>query len=266
MNVQREYYENDSFWDENRFGERDRKRIARTAETIPADVLSILDVGCGNGMFLHYLESTGRFKRLLAVDRSMAALHYVKTARSCAAVEKLPLKDGEFDLVASLEVLEHLPVNTFVSALEELARVSRRYVLVSVPNEESLRYAMVECPSCLTRFNQNYHVRTFNRDSIADLFADLNFSCRALVPLATRTDPVIPKILRREISKRGLRHPTVCPLCGYHLSVSHRVKRSVEKGTECGRHKLLGELFKRVWPRTVKYSWIVALYESQRAP
>ncbi len=48
------------------------------------------------------------------------------------AVEALPFNDEEFDFVCSMDVLEHL--ESFHQINQELLRVSRRYVLVSLPN------------------------------------------------------------------------------------------------------------------------------------
>ncbi len=49
----------------------------------------------------------------------------------------LPIRDGSCDLVLAIEVLEHLPDPQ--AALLELARVARRDVVVSVPNEPTWR-------------------------------------------------------------------------------------------------------------------------------
>ena len=48
-------------------------------------------------------------------------------------VEALSFADGEFDLVAATEVLEH--VADPQAAVAEMARVARRWLLVSVPHE-----------------------------------------------------------------------------------------------------------------------------------
>ncbi len=49
----------------------------------------------------------------------------------------LPVRDHSMDLVLAIEVLEHLPDPA--AALRELARVARRDVVVSVPNEPTWR-------------------------------------------------------------------------------------------------------------------------------
>jgi ubiquinone/menaquinone biosynthesis C-methylase UbiE len=47
--------------------------------------------------------------------------------------EHLPFGDGEFDLAAAIEVLEHVPDPEHTVA--EMARVAGRHLLVSVPRE-----------------------------------------------------------------------------------------------------------------------------------
>lgn len=46
---------------------------------------------------------------------------------------KLPYKDNSFDLVVCTEVLEHLDAPSKI--LKEILRVSKKYLLISVPNE-----------------------------------------------------------------------------------------------------------------------------------
>ena len=50
-----------------------------------------------------------------------------------ATVEKLPFKDNKFDLVGCFQVLEHLPFEKFPLLLEELKRVSSKYIFISLP-------------------------------------------------------------------------------------------------------------------------------------
>jgi len=47
--------------------------------------------------------------------------------------ENLPFADGEFDAAAAIEVLEHVPDAEHTVA--EMARVAKRWLLVSVPRE-----------------------------------------------------------------------------------------------------------------------------------
>ena len=55
------------------------------------------------------------------------------TPNVIATVEQLPFKDNEFNLVGCFQVLEHLPFDKFPKLLDELKRVSARYVFISLP-------------------------------------------------------------------------------------------------------------------------------------
>jgi 2-polyprenyl-3-methyl-5-hydroxy-6-metoxy-1,4-benzoquinol methylase len=107
---------------------------------------SILDVGCGEGITLSKLkenkilrQSSGQVgRRLEGIDYSKEAVeiankNYPNLHILEGDIYKLKYKDNSFDLVICSEVLEHLEDPQ--KALRELARVSRRYILLSVPNE-----------------------------------------------------------------------------------------------------------------------------------
>ncbi|HYY58662.1 MAG TPA: class I SAM-dependent methyltransferase, partial [Pyrinomonadaceae bacterium] len=84
----------------------------------------ILDVGCGTGA---NLELLARFGDVEGVDISQDALAFCR-ARGLESVrhgaaEKLPYGDGEFDLVTSFDMVEHLDDD--VAGLKEMRRVLR---------------------------------------------------------------------------------------------------------------------------------------------
>lgn len=94
----------------------------------------VLDVPCGAGRFLGALGEHAR-----SVVGADASLHMVAEAAALgtvpvfgASVEALPFRDGAFDLVCSIRLLHHYARReSRVAVLAELARVSRRFVLVS---------------------------------------------------------------------------------------------------------------------------------------
>ena len=115
------------------------ERLRSVVEPLGAE--SLLDAGCGEGETLSRLAEALP-DRVTAVDISQEAVEF--TARRHPSVEvsresvhDLPYPDDAFDLVLCLEVLEHL--DDPAAALAELARVSRRDVVVSVPHEPWFR-------------------------------------------------------------------------------------------------------------------------------
>src|SRR5688572_10620308 len=137
--IEASYYENSEFWSGELFDEADRQRFDFVISNIDPQVKSLLDVGCGNGMFLQRVRALRPdIKTLHGVDRSAAALAHVGVPTTQASIDSLPLPDREFDCVTCLEVVEHLPIGIYERALNQLARVSRRQLLLSVPYEQDL--------------------------------------------------------------------------------------------------------------------------------
>ena len=95
----------------------------------------MLDFGCGTGAFLEHLE---QFGNVSAVDSDPSAVAFCHS-RGRTEVKlvppgaPLPFADGAFDLVTSLDVIEH--IDDDVAALRELRRVLRPggRLLVAVP-------------------------------------------------------------------------------------------------------------------------------------
>jgi 2-polyprenyl-3-methyl-5-hydroxy-6-metoxy-1,4-benzoquinol methylase len=125
----------------------DRSPLARFAnrrflETIHAfvaglDASSILDAGCGEGVVLEHVAGVTDI-RPFGIDLDPERIQVAHDTRrsdllAVADLQRLPFGDDTFDLVLLLEVLEH--VGHPEVALDEIWRVTRRYLLASVPNE-----------------------------------------------------------------------------------------------------------------------------------
>ncbi len=101
---------------------------------------SLLDVGCGEGVLtLQWAQALGE-RRVVGLDLpdpELAAQWRLRTRPNLSFVTghggRLEFGDDEFDLVAAIETLEHIPDPE--RTLAEMARVGRRHLLVSVPRE-----------------------------------------------------------------------------------------------------------------------------------
>ncbi|GMR10746.1 MAG: hypothetical protein BMS9Abin28_1569 [Anaerolineae bacterium] len=95
---------------------------------------SILDAGCGEGTILSRLQGPTSYGMDIDIARVLEAKSVIGSGRLAAGdVHRLPFPAESIDLVLMMEVFEHL--GDPQAALAELARVSRRYLLASVPNE-----------------------------------------------------------------------------------------------------------------------------------
>jgi SAM-dependent methyltransferase len=116
-----------------RFLDRVAELSARVAPT------TVLDAGCGEGFVHGHLAARlGGGVAFTGLDVTAAALRESRSRGSGApllqgSVTALPLAGASFDLVVCTEVLEHL--DRPAQALDELCRVSRRFLLLSVPRE-----------------------------------------------------------------------------------------------------------------------------------
>jgi SAM-dependent methyltransferase len=101
---------------------------------------SVLDVGCGEGVITcQWAERLGD-GRVVGIDLDDPKLRTEWSSRARPNLEfraeeatRLSFADDEFDMATAIEVLEHVPEPE--ATLAEMARVSRRWLLVSVPRE-----------------------------------------------------------------------------------------------------------------------------------
>jgi SAM-dependent methyltransferase len=124
----------------------------------------ILDAGCGNGRYTHYLLKHADVDALITgFDYSVGMLHRARTrlknnrvAHVAADLTRLPYMDGCFDAIVCGWVLEHLPDPR--PGLRELARVLRPGgKLLLLATEDTLMGALC---------SRLWHCRTYNRPEL----------------------------------------------------------------------------------------------------
>jgi len=96
-----------------------------------------LDVGCAFGFFVEAqrelgLDARGVDVSQYALDRSaLGARGHVQYGN---LLHRLPFRRGEFDGISLFETLEHLPPGVVPRALREIRRVTRGYVIATIPS------------------------------------------------------------------------------------------------------------------------------------
>lgn len=210
LSSNRTLFNQEGIWADITDGEK--KRINDTISMFPLDVLTILNVGCGDGRVTNTL--TDKY-RVCGVDINITPLRRTQGLSIVASAESLPFADRSFDLVLVTEMLEHLPECLMLQVLVELQRVARKYILLTVPNEEVLEVNMTWCSGCRRSYHLWNHLNTFDRRSLQRLFP--GFVTRRtqefgfLVPRAFRMLHLIGQKWGRVWSYS---EASVCPSCG----------------------------------------------------
>lgn len=99
----------------------------------------ILEIGPGNKFVTNYLLSLGYDVKTLDISNN-------NQPDVIGSVLKLPFNENNFDLILCSEVLEHLPFNDFTLALSQIRRVTKKYVVLSLPHWGWLFYLKLKLP------------------------------------------------------------------------------------------------------------------------
>jgi hypothetical protein len=165
-----------------------------------------------------------------------------------------------------LEVLEHLPCEDLLKGILELQKVSRKYILVTVPNGEGLERSLVRCPECYCWFNPGLHMRSFNKEKLQYIFKDFKLIVFEEMGPKSQKEAFLSylPILFYRWKKPLPPENSVCPQCGYFY------KRDQSKKVHEQLHRLN---LKKVLILLVRFLgiiighpegksyWLLALYE-----
>lgn len=106
-------------------------------EILSLNPSSVLEVGVGSGFLGMYLKSKGVNLTSVDIDTDLKP-------DVVASITKLPFETDSFDVTVAFEVLEHMPYEEAKKGIEELARVSKNHVVISMP--EATRFLKLEFP------------------------------------------------------------------------------------------------------------------------
>lgn len=251
------YYE-DFDWAEMP-GEKILEKANLFLSLIPEDVKTILDLGCGNGIITNHLAS--KFD-MTGADRSASALKMVKTKKVQCNCNDLPFTEASFDLVLSSEMLEHLEDTVYQETISEIKRVAKKYVLISVPNNEQIKRDLIKCTNCGHIYNMNYHQRSLNINILANAFGGYKLvkattggplvkpSFQWLTNIKHKMAPASSWIPTYWTKKR--KRNTLCPKCDHSFIIPFR------------HHPVsfIYDVFTWFFSRARHY-WLIVLFEKQ---
>ena len=221
---------------------------------IPDSTSSVLDIGCGTGIFLHFLEKQYNIQGI-GVEIAESKIKYAIEKMNVNAIRgdasHLLFEDKQFDVVTALETIEHLPYGTYENALKEMERVAKHHIIVSVPYRE--RRIRIKCPYCECQFNPYYHLRRFEETSLRTLFEHFKVIKFHKIGLQLRNP------FSKEVQKyncQSFPEFAICPACGfYNQSKSHHPV------TKPLLNQKLGKKILRLPLVPKQYRWVMALYK-----
>jgi SAM-dependent methyltransferase len=108
---------------------------------------NVLEIGTGNGFVSDFLIKNGFDLSTLDIDPDL-------NPTVVGTVLDIPFPDNNFDLVLCCQVLEHLPYESFIPALMQLNRVTRKSVILSLPDMQKV--STIHFQNTKTRFTVFY--------------------------------------------------------------------------------------------------------------
>ncbi|MBP1928314.1 2-polyprenyl-3-methyl-5-hydroxy-6-metoxy-1,4-benzoquinol methylase [Methanolinea mesophila] len=143
------------------------RNVVRELEELNPD--TVLDVGCGTGYVTDIIGGALNVS-VIGCDLERERLLIAKTRFNqqviMADITRLPFRDGSFDAIVAMEILEHLQHPD--AALTEMKRVARKNIVITVPNDPYFMLANMMRGKNVKNFgNPPDHILHFNKSSFA---------------------------------------------------------------------------------------------------
>lgn len=174
-------------WEKHKQGFEFRHRSAIKIAFNLYDIKNVLDIGCGDGILMDLLKKKGI--NVEGVDISSEAIMICKRKGHNVALidiarDKLPFTNKSFDLIFLLDVLEHL--YNPEDFLKEIIRISRGYIILSVPNFNSFAARVQVLFGCVPENNKSSqgHIYWFNKKELEKILKKINLT---IIELKTNT-------------------------------------------------------------------------------
>ena len=168
---------------------KDHIRYDGVIKSLPANVNSALDLGCGDGYLSYLMAKTGI--SVTSIDLSAHRLEKFKAQADRLKIRQIQgdianvkLSAESFDLIVSSEVIEH--IRDYEKVLKEAYRLLKigGHFIVTVPNNQILR--PFTCPHCLNKIYPDDHVNSFTAASLSADLEKIGFQVDKVVVLRSK--------------------------------------------------------------------------------
>lgn len=113
------------------------------------DDMKILEIGVGNKIISNILESHLKERtksKIVTIDINKNLKPDI-----IGDIRYIPFKNNSFDIILCFEVLEHINYKDLSNALFEIKRVTKRYMLLSIPHNSIYFSFIVKIPRILLK-------------------------------------------------------------------------------------------------------------------
>jgi len=142
-------------------------------------------------------------------------------------------------------------------AISEIQRVSKKYIIITVPNSEDIEHSLVSCPICHCCFNPHFHLRDFNEDKLKHLFNKFEaITIKSIGPVFKyRIYNRFLLSLYSAFKRPSPSETSICPQCGYGY-----IKENIIIKNYFNFYKFFINIVKIFFPIKEKKRWLVGLY------
>ncbi len=112
-------------------------------------VNTVLEIGPGSKLVSKELDNLGYKVTTCDFDTSV-------NPDIVADVRSLPFEDNSFDCIMACQVLEHIPFEDFEKVVADMARITKKYALISLPNRSTGFEFVFKIPFIQTLFKKRF--------------------------------------------------------------------------------------------------------------
>lgn len=209
-----------SFWKEYGTTPDYQERFERICGYISQQAHSLIDIGCGDCSVIRKLNKKKPELFLVGVDTFQQST--INSVDYCQArLPLLPFPEKSFDIVISLEVLEH--IDDIKKTIDEIQRLARKQIIIGVPYLENLQTLSTVCNVCKKTSHAYGHLHSFTKNDMVDLLPGFEIEKWSLVGLKQRRVSHIGIFLEHNLAGSFFHADQfICPFCGSNQSAERR--------------------------------------------